>query len=84
MTNIGDIWRIDGGEYFVYAIDDKLVHYLFGKKYHILIGRCKHKEFLENAEFVQNVYHTQACEQAKNANPEKIDLLKRIAKEILR
>lgn len=84
MIHVGDVWRFENGDVFVYAIDNKWVFYLWGEKDKIVMDSCKHGQFLEDAEFVENVYYAQSYEQAKNAKPKKLDLLKRIAKEILR
>lgn len=84
MIHVGDIWRFENGDVFVYAIDDKWVHYLWGGGDEIILDSRPKDGFTEKAKFVENVYHAQAYEQAKNAKPKKLDLLKRIAKEILR
>lgn len=84
MIHVGDIWRFENGDVFVYAIDDKWVHYLWGDGDEIIIDSCAKDKFTENAKLVENVYYAQDYEQAKNAKPKKLDLLKRIAKEILR
>lgn len=83
MICVGDIWRFDNGDVFVYAIDNEWVHYLWGDDDKIIIDSRSKDRFTEKAKFVENVYHAQAYEQAKNAKPKKLDLLKRIAKEIL-
>lgn len=83
MICVGDIWRFENGDVFVYAIDNEWVHYLWGDD-KIIIDSRPQDGFTEKAKFVENVYHAQAYEQAKNAKPKKLDLLKRIAKEILR
>lgn len=84
MICVGDIWRFDNGDVFVYAIDNEWVHYLWGDSDEIILD-SRHKDgFTEKAKFVENVYHAQSYEHAKTTKPKKLDLLKRIAKEILR
>lgn len=84
MICVGDIWRFENGDVFVYAIDNKWVHYLWGGGDEIILD-SRHKDgFTEKAKFVENVYHAQSYEHAKATKPKKLDLLKRIAKEILR
>ena len=83
MIQVGDIWRLYDGEVFVYAISADWVYYICsGDK--MLTGSCFKGEFIENAEFIENVYHAQSYEKAKNAKPKNSGLLKRIAKEILK
>lgn len=84
MICVGDIWRFDNGDVFVYAIDNEWVYYIYDSKGGMMADSRDKDRFTEKAEFVENVYHAQAYEQAKNAKPKKLDLLKRIAKEILR
>lgn len=84
MIHVGDVWRFENGDVFVYAIDNKWVHYLWGDDDKIIIDSYDKDRFTEKAEFVENVYYAQSYEYAKNAKPKKLDLLKRIAKEILR
>lgn len=72
MICVGDIWRFDDGDVFVYAIGDNWVHYLWGDDDKIVID-SRHKDgFTEKAEFVENVYHAQSYEHAKNARPKKL------------
>lgn len=84
MICVGDIWRFDNGDVFVFAIDDKWVFYLWGEKDKIVIDSFDRDKFTKGATFVENVYQAQSYEQAKTAKPKKLDLLKRIAKEILK